>query len=100
MNKKNKKFMTLSIKQELETSTKYYKVEFSTGGKSFKGIVKFYPGDRHWIGIFPDGNNFMVRKEPISQILLDHGEETYKEVFLHLWEKVKLNIDGQDPNSN
>ena len=84
----------LTLKQELHP--KYFKVEFAKEGKRFPCIVKFFEGDRHWICVYmnPDNlNDFFIRKEVMSEILLQHGEETYQEVFQNIYNKIKTSIN-------
>jgi len=77
---------------------KYYKVEFSIQGKRFPCVVRFYEGDSHWLCIYinkDNGNDLFLRREVTSPSLLEHGEETYPEVFNNLWDKIKLIVDGK-----
>lgn len=88
--------MTISQKLVTELQPTYFKIEFSKEGKRFPCIVKFFEGDRHWICLYynkDNQNDFFIRKEVMSEILLQHGEETYQEVFQNLLAKIKASIN-------
>lgn len=82
----------LKLDIQLDIEPVYYRIEFSKSGKSFPCLVKFIPGDRHWICIYLNKDNlndFFVRKEVISETLLQHGERTYEEVYNHMFNKIQ-----------
>lgn len=88
--------MTINQTLATELLPKYFKIEFSKEGKRFPCVVKFFEGDRHWICLYynkDNQNDFFIRKEVISKILLQHGEETYQEVFQNLLAKIKASIN-------
>jgi len=88
--------MTISQKLAIELQPTYFKIEFSKEGKRFPCIVKFFEGDRHWICLYynrDNQNDFFIRKEVMSEILLQHGEKTYPEVFQNLLNKIKNAIN-------
>ena len=81
---------------------KYYSIEFSRHGKRFPCVVKFFEGDRHWICLYLNKDNlndFFIRKEVISETLLNHGTETFPEVFKSIYNKI-TNAINENTNNN
>ncbi len=90
--------MNINLKLQMDLNPKYFKVEFAKEGKRFPCVVKFFEGDRYWICIYmnkENQNDFFIRKEVVSETLLQHGEVTYPEVFQNLYNKIKTSINEE-----
>lgn len=75
--------------------TKYYKVEFSIQGKHFPCVIKYIPGNRHWICAYynkDNRNDWFIRNEVISEALIKCGIEISEEVYNNVVGKILRQI--------